>query len=35
MKHRHLRQRGILLVVVPFFEWNALNGAGAQGDEVV
>ena len=28
MKHRHLRQRGIVLVVIPFFEWNAVSGGG-------
>jgi len=27
MKHRLLRQGGMLLVVVPFFEWNSLNAA--------
>ena len=27
MKHRLLRQSGMLLVVVPYFEWNSLNAA--------
>lgn len=27
MKHRLLRQTGMRLVVVPFFEWNSLNSA--------
>ena len=28
MKHRHLRQCGFALIVIPFFEWNVLNGRG-------
>jgi hypothetical protein len=33
MKHRHLRQCGIRLVVIPFFEWNAVAQGGGVSRE--
>jgi hypothetical protein len=33
MKHRHLRQCGIRLVVIPFFEWNAVAQGGSVSRE--